>query len=157
MQERAGEAFVLATANDIESLPPEFLRKGRFDEVWWVDLPNQEERMAVLAAALRSLGRWDGGPQGSIDHQKVAAACDRFTGAEIAAIVPDAMFAAFADGARDLVTSDLLEAAKSVVPLADTAGDKIARMRAWAEGKARFASRAAGSRERPSRGRKIDL
>jgi SpoVK/Ycf46/Vps4 family AAA+-type ATPase len=54
MQERQGEAFVIATANDVESLPPELLRKGRFDEVWWVDLPNQTERAAILATALKA-------------------------------------------------------------------------------------------------------
>lgn len=153
MQERAGEAFILATANNIEALPPEFLRKGRFDEVWWVDLPNSIEREAILRATLLNHGR--GADKLALDS--VVAACDRFTGAEVAEIVPDAMFAAFADGARELRTRDLVEAAKNVVPLADMAGDKIARMRAWAEGRARFASRSENSRERPSRERRIDL
>lgn len=158
MQERAGEAFVIATANSVESLPPEFLRKGRFDEVWWIDLPTQEERMGVLAAALRSHGRWDGGPRGAVDHAAVAAACDRFTGAEIAAIVPDAMFSAFNDGGRDLVTADLLSAAKTVVPLADTAAERIEKMRKWAEGRARFASRKEAARARAaSSGRRLDI
>lgn len=153
MQERAGEAFVLATANDVSALPPEFLRKGRFDEVWWVDLPNQVEREAILLATLASHGRNMslGG-----DFQRVASHCDRFTGAEIAAIVPDAMFAAFADGAREVSAKDLIAAAKTVVPLADTASEKITRMRAWAHGRARFASRPESGRGE-SRGRKIDL
>lgn len=157
MQERVGESFVIATANDIEALPPEFLRKGRFDEVWWVDLPNETERAQVLSTALRAHGR--GNAQiDAAGFAKVTAACDRFTGAEIAAIVPDAMFAAFADGGRELTTKDLLAAAETVVPLADTASEKITRMRTWAEGRARFASRSENTRERANpRGRKIDL
>lgn len=153
MQERSGESFVIATANDIEALPPEFLRKGRFDEVWWVDLPNAKEREAILLATLASHGR-NMSPGG--DFQRVAAACDRFTGAEIAAIVPDAMFAAFADGAREVSAKDLLAASKTVVPLADTASEKITRMRAWAQGRARFASRPEDNKG-GARGRKIDL
>lgn len=154
MQERAGESFVIATANDVEALPPELLRKGRFDEVWWIDLPTETERAAVLEAALRARGR---DPR-NIDTPRVAAACDRFTGAEIAAVVPDAMFAAFADGMREVATADLFSAAKTVVPLADTAAEKIERMRKWAEGRARFASPPESTRERAQpRGRKIDL
>lgn len=154
MQERAGEAFVIATANDIEALPPEFLRKGRFDEIWWVDLPTAEEREAVLSATLKQHGR--GGAR--IDLREVGRACDRFTGAEIAAIVPDAMYAAFADAEREIETGDLILAAQAVVPLADTASEKIEKMRKWASGRARFAGRSAQKTEaRVSRGRKIDI
>lgn len=152
MQDRQGEAFVMATANDVSQLPPEFLRKGRFDEVWWVDLPDEEERSAVLSAALREYGRSDR----DVDYTAVSAACENFTGAEIAALVPDAMFAAFSDGAREIKTADLLRAAGSVVPLSRTAAEKIAAMRKWAEERARFASKKA-SRAAPSRGRKLDV
>ena len=72
--------------------------------------------------------------------EEVAAACDGFTGSEIAAIVPDALFAAFADGARELLVSDLVTAARSVVPLSKTAAEKIEKLRDWAKGRARFAS-----------------
>lgn len=158
MQERAGEAFVLATANDVTQLPPELLRKGRFDEVWWVDLPSLRERVAVLEAALRAHAR---DPERFVAGglERVAGACDRFTGAEIAAIVPEAMFAAFADGGRELTPTDLITAAETVVPLADTAAEKIEAMRAWAKNRARFASRQETglTRESGSRGRKIDI
>jgi hypothetical protein len=136
MQERQGEAFVIATANDVESLPPELLRKGRFDEVFWIDLPTAEERAAVLAAALRSHGR----DAAAIDLATVAAECTDYTGSEIAALVPDAMFAAFNDGGRAITTADLCRAAKTVTPLSATAADKIGRLRTWAKGKARPAS-----------------
>jgi len=135
MQERAGEAFVIATANNVETLPPELLRKGRFDEIFFVDLPTFGERMAITAATLRQTGKGE-----LVNLEDVAAASATFTGAEIAALVPDAMFEAFADGARDVTTEDLLRAAKTVVPLAKQAEGKIKALRDWAAGKARAAS-----------------
>ena len=151
MQERQGEAFIIATANNVESLPPELLRKGRFDEVWFIDLPNQKEREAVLGAALRSHGR----DAASIDAELVASACVDFTGAEIAAIVPEAMFAAFGDGGRELSAVDLMLAAKNVTPLAKTAGDKIGRLRDWAKGRARAATSASVAAAKM--GRELDI
>lgn len=138
MQERQGESFVIATSNDIEGLPPEFLRKGRFDEIWWVDTPTASERAEVCKAALRQFGRKADG----IDLDKVVAATAGFTGAEIAALVPEGLFTAFADGAREIKTSDLLTAAKTVVPLTKTAGAKIEKQREWAKGRARPATAA---------------
>jgi AAA+ superfamily predicted ATPase len=138
MQERQGEAFVIATANDASSLPPELLRKGRFDELWFVDLPTTVEREAVLSAALRQYDRGDV----KVNAASVAKATEGFTGSEIAAIVPDALFAAFNDGAREITTKDLTDAAASVVPLSVTAADKIAKLRDWAATRARPASAA---------------
>lgn len=138
MQERQGEAFVIATANDVSALPPELLRKGRFDEIWFVDLPDVVEREAVLAAALKSHGRVPYEIDVNLDD--IARVTDGFTGSEIAALVPDAMFSAFADGGREINTGDLIEAAKSVTPLSKTADTKIANLRTWAQGRARPAS-----------------
>ena len=137
MQEKTEPVFIVATANDVRSLPPEFLRKGRFDEVFWVDLPTHRERVEVVAAALRAHGR---APE-SIDADEVAGACVDFTGAEIAALVPEALFAAFADGERAVTTEDLVEAAESVVPLAKTSGERIKALREWAQGRARPATK----------------
>lgn len=142
MQERQGEAFVVATANDVESLPPELLRKGRFDEVWFVDLPNEIERVAIVAASLKSNGRKVDG----IDLAKVARSCQGFTGAEIAALVPEALFEAFADDARAITTEDLVKVAGNVVPLSKTASDKINRLQNWAKGKARPATGTVGDK-----------
>jgi SpoVK/Ycf46/Vps4 family AAA+-type ATPase len=136
MQERKSEAFVIATANSIEDLPPELLRKGRFDEIWFVDLPNPSERTAVLAAALKANGRSIEG----INLDEVSSRCIDFTGAEIAALVPDALFAGFNDGARPITTADLTAAAATIIPLAKTAADKIEKLRTWAKGRARPAS-----------------
>jgi hypothetical protein len=138
MQERQGEAFVIATANDVTGLPPELLRKGRFDEIWWVDLPTPEERLAIVQAALKSHGR-DPKKVGTLTS--VADACEEFTGSEIAAIVPDALFSAFNDGEREITADDLLSAAKTVVPLSKTAAEKIKRLRDWANDRARPASK----------------
>lgn len=137
MQDRKGEAFVIATANNAEKLPPELLRKGRFDEVWWVDLPFPAEREAIVAAALNAHGRDCEG----VDIAAVADATDTFTGAEIAALVPDALFEAFADNARQVNTDDLLRAAKTVVPLAKTADAKIKALREFWSGRARPATK----------------
>lgn len=137
MNERKGDAFIIATANDVSGLPPEFLRKGRFDEIFWIDTPNADERKAVLKTALKANGR----AKVKINLDVVGDACKEFTGAEIAAIVPDALFAAFADNAREINTADLLAAAKTVVPLTKTAEVKIKAMRDWAKGKARPATR----------------
>lgn len=137
MQERQGEAFVIATANDVAGLPPELLRKGRFDEVWFVDLPNETERAAILRTALRSYG---GRKITDLDAEEVAIKCDGFTGSEIAALVPDALYAAFADRARTVTKDDLLKAAKTVVPLSKTAEEKIGKLREWAKTRARPAT-----------------
>jgi len=136
MQDRAGSVFVVATANDVSKLPPELMRKGRFDEVFFVDTPNATERAAIVRTALRENGR----EVDSIDAAAVAAAAIDFTGAELAALVPDAMFAAFADGARPLRTADLVTAAGATVPIARTASERIATLRQWAAGRARMAS-----------------
>jgi SpoVK/Ycf46/Vps4 family AAA+-type ATPase len=152
MNDRQGEAFVVATSNDISKLPPELLRKGRFDDVFWVDLPSDAEREAILAASLRKYKRNANG----LDLAKLAGATPDFTGAELASIIPDAMFQAFNDGARELTTADLLKAASTVVPLCRTAPEKINALRSWAQGKARPASRALEARTAGVSG-KLDL
>lgn len=154
MQERPGEAFVIATANDFSSLPPELLRKGRFDEIFFVDLPDHTERQGVLKAALASHGR---GKLTGIDYAAVADRSDTFTGSEVAALVPDALFAAFADGGREITTEDLLDAATGVVPLAKTAEEKIKALRAKAAGLAKPASRSAARKVAEKGGPQLDI
>jgi ATPase family associated with various cellular activities (AAA)/AAA+ lid domain len=136
MQEKRSEVYVICTANDVSGLPPELLRKGRFDDIWFVDVPTQRERVEVVNAALGEFGR----DASTIDASEVARACAGFVGAEIASLVPSAMLVAFADGARPITTADLVEAARNVVPLTKTAGEKIDKLRAWAKGRARPAS-----------------
>jgi hypothetical protein len=155
MQERQDEVFVIATSNDVTKLPPELLRKGRFDELFWVDLPTHRERMSVLSAALRQAGRG----KVEVNLEQVAGATERFSGAEISALVPDAMFAAFADGGRELATADLIAAARAITPLAETSKETIDKMRAWAKGRTRPATtpEMVGEVAAAQTGRKLDL
>lgn len=151
MQDRQGEAFVIATANDVSALPPELLRKGRFDELWFVDLPNDGERAAIIAATLKAHGR-------KIDGiEIIAQKTEGFTGAELAALVPDALFTAFNDGQREPICDDLIQAADTVVPLSKTAAEKITKLREWAVGRARRATSIDTEAKARSSSRKIDL
>lgn len=140
MSDRQGQAFVMMTANDPSALPPEFLRKGRFDDIWFIDLPTKAERESITAATLRSNGR-DAVKLG-IDLHAVADATAGFNGAEIAAAVEgDAMFSAFADGAREVTTDDIVSAASKVIPLSRTSAEKIEALRSNWSGRARLATR----------------
>jgi AAA+ superfamily predicted ATPase len=144
MQERKGEVFVVATANDVTKLPPELLRKGRFDEIFFVDLPNTSERKEIVAVALKQHKRVatvDNGCDPSvIDLDAVAAVTAEFTGVEVASLVPEALHFAFDEG-RTITTADLLEAAKTVPPLSKTSPERINAVRKWArESQARFSS-----------------
>jgi SpoVK/Ycf46/Vps4 family AAA+-type ATPase len=137
MQEREGSSvFVVATANDVSKLPPELLRKERFDEVFFVDLATTVERAAILKAALRKHERTE-----AIDIEWVAKATDGFNGVEVASLIPAAMYAAFADGARPITNDDVMYAATQIVPLSKTASEKISTLREWAKGRARPASK----------------
>lgn len=154
MQERTSEAFVIATANDAASLPPELLRKGRFDEVWFIDLPTKPERAGIIAAAMRAHGRG----AVTIDVKALVDATEGFTGSEIAALVPDALFAAFADNAREISTADLVKAAGTVVPLGKTAAEKIGALREWAKTRARPATaETIEASPQAKRGRQLDI
>lgn len=153
MQERSGEAFVIATANDVSALPPELLRKGRFDEVWWVDLPNETERAEIIGASLKSFGR----AGSNVNYSMVVDVSEGFTGAEIAALVPDALFAAFADNQREITTEDLLTSAATITPLSKTMAEKIERLREWASGRARPATSAERPRDKQAQRRVLDL
>lgn len=135
MQESGSGVYVIATANDVSALPPELLR--RFDAVWFVDLPTGGERAEIVRTAMCAHRR----DPDSVDPTEVAQATEGFTGAEVAGLVVEALYSAFADGERDIRTEDLTRAAAAVVPLSQTAGDKIAAVRAWAKGRARPASR----------------
>jgi SpoVK/Ycf46/Vps4 family AAA+-type ATPase len=152
MQERQGEAFVIATSNDVSALPPELLRKGRFDEVFFIDMPNLPERKAILDAALRTHNRG----RVSIDHDKLAEASDGFSGAEIAALVPDALYRAFGDGEREIITDDLLKAAATVVPMSKSNQQKIEKLREWGKVNARAASTGIAAQASPMK-RTLDI
>lgn len=136
LQERAGSVFFVATCNDVTSLPPELSRAGRFDATYFVDLPSRRERPAILAATLAAHQR----PLDGLDLDLLAGACPDFSGAELASLVPAAMRRAFRDGARPLKTSDLLDVAAELVPIAKSSQAKIEALRRWGSVHARPAS-----------------
>ncbi|MBM3695433.1 MAG: AAA family ATPase [Actinobacteria bacterium] len=131
MQDRPDGVFLVATANDVSALPPEFLRKGRFDEVFFVDLPDAGARRAVLSVQLSARGH----DPARFDLPRMAAATEGFSGAEIEAVVVGALYRAFAASA-DLATDDLAAEAASVVPLSVARAEEVAALRAWAKERA---------------------
>ena len=108
MQENTKPVFVLATANDVSALPPELLRKGRFDEIFYVDFPNQAERTEILEVHLKLKKR--GKDVHRIDVGQLARKTDGFSGADLEGIVKDAIEQAFLDDKSDLKTAHLLDA-----------------------------------------------
>jgi ATP-dependent 26S proteasome regulatory subunit len=136
LSEKSKPVFVLATANDISQLPPELLRKGRLDEIFFVDLPSLEERRVILKIHLAKRRR----DPSRFDLDVLAAAAEGFSGAEIEQAVISALYDAFYLG-RDLLTEDVLRSIRETVPLSRTMSERISGLRAWAEGRARFASR----------------
>ena len=135
MQEKEKPVFVVATANDVSKLPPEFLRKGRFDELFFVDLPDAVERAQIWDIVIKRHGR----RPSDYDTVVLARACEQFTGAEIEAVFIDAMHEAYAEG-KDPGPKEILEAMTSTVPLANLMDGQIAALRHWAKGRARLAA-----------------
>ena len=156
MQDRKAPVFVAATCNNVTALPPELIRKGRFDELFFVDLPNQAERKQIFAIQLKRRKR----NPAEFDLDRVAAAAKGYSGAEIDAAVQTALYAAYSSrgesatnpgGAEprphtangsDLTTQHLLDALRTTVPLSITRAEEIQELRAWAKDRAVPASSA---------------
>ena len=143
MQEKTSAVFVMATANNISLLPPEFLRKGRFDEIFFIDLPTTMERIAIFTLHIRA--RLTAGPalgNLAVDDDlldRLAALTEGYSGAEIEQSVISACFDAF-DGRRPLTAEDLERAITHTVPLSVTQAEQISALRAWADVRAVAAS-----------------
>jgi len=135
LQEKEAAVFVIATANEVEILPPELLRKGRFDEIFFVDLPSAEERREILAIHLKKRGRDPAG----FDLEKLAAAAERFSGSEIEQAIISALYDAF-EKRTDITTEGIVQAMKDTYPLSATMREAIEGRRQWAKGRARMAS-----------------
>ncbi|OFX21459.1 MAG: AAA family ATPase [Anaeromyxobacter sp. RBG_16_69_14] len=138
LQERRGSVFVVATANDVTRLPPELLRRGRFDELFFVDLPDLEARRAILGLHLAKRGR---DPE-RFELAAVAEQCGDYSGAELEQVVVGALHRAYALG-RELEPQDLRRLAQDLVPLYRTYEEQIKALREWARGRARTAGREA--------------
>lgn len=139
MQEKTKPVFLVATANDVSALPPEMLRKGRFDEIFFVDLPDAKEREQIFAIHLKKRGR----DPSKYSLVALAAATKGYSGAEIEQIVVGALYPAF-DAGREVTQDDLLAEAKAIVPLSVMMREDIDDLRAWAEMRTRPASKRMG-------------
>lgn len=135
MQEKTAPVFVVATANRIDALPPELLRKGRFDEIFFVDLPSHEERAQIFSVHLTARGR----APDDFDLDALSVESCGYSGAEIEQAVNDALYVAF-HGGQPLETATLQAALRATVPLSQTLGEEIQRLRAWARHRTRSAS-----------------
>jgi hypothetical protein len=135
LQEKTAPVFVIATANRIEALPPELLRKGRFDEIFFVDLPRGEERREILDIHLRKRKR----DPTRFDLAELVKLSEGFSGAELEQAVVEGLYHAFADG-RDLEQGHLVRAISETLPLATTMKEEITRTREWAKTRTRPAS-----------------
>jgi SpoVK/Ycf46/Vps4 family AAA+-type ATPase len=137
MQDKTAPVFLVATANNISALPPELLRKGRFDEVFFLDLPTEEERKQIFAVQLQKVKR----PLQLYDLDALAKASEFFVGAEIENAIIDAMYQAFYDAQRPMVTADILMSLTKLIPLAESQREAVAKLRSWLrEGRAISAS-----------------
>lgn len=136
MQEKTKPVFVVATANDVSALPPEMLRRGRFDEIFFLDLPTDAERREILTVHLRKRRR----DPARFDVARLARESDGYVGAELEQAVIDAMYRAFNED-RDIETDDVAAAIRRLVPLSRSQREAIGNLRAWLrEGRAQSAS-----------------
>lgn len=125
MQEKENTVFIVATANDISKMPPEFLRKGRFDELFFVNLPNGEERRKILDIHLKKRKKWNK----EIDSIALIKETEGFNGADLEAVVKDTIERAFIDGKEKITTEDLIESVKDTKSISKTLAEKIAEIK----------------------------
>jgi SpoVK/Ycf46/Vps4 family AAA+-type ATPase len=126
MQEKESPTFVVATANDITKLPPELLRKGRFDEIFYVELPDEGEREKIFKIHIGKRRKQD---LSSIDIKQLVAKTEGFSGADIEGVVKDAVETAFADQKDSLQTKDILDAIANTHPLSEIMEDELKEMK----------------------------
>src|SRR5438477_12040092 len=143
MQERRAPVFVAATCNNVTVLPPELIRKGRFDELFFVDLPNTSERKQILSIQLMTRKR----NPADFDLNRVTTAADGYSGAEIESVVQTALYAAYSQK-YPVTTQALLDAIQSTVPLSKTRAEEIEALRQWASQRAVPASTPGARAER---------
>ena len=121
MQEKESAVFIVATANDVSNMPPEFLRKGRFDELFFVDLPNDEERRKILEIHLKKRKKWKRYDQ---LPDRLISMTDGYNGADLEAIVKDAVEKVFISGKPFNVEEDIENSAARIKSISDTLGEK---------------------------------
>jgi SpoVK/Ycf46/Vps4 family AAA+-type ATPase len=136
MQEKKKPVFIAATANQIDLLPPEILRKGRFDEIFFVSLPSQKERKEIFRIHILNRGK----SPDFFDLDSLAKNTEGLSGAEIEQAVVSALFESFSEG-KELDNRELIIAASSIVPLSTTMREEISRLERWASNRALRASK----------------
>lgn len=129
MQEKENSVFIVATANDIASMPPEFLRKGRFDELFFVDLPNGAERKKILEIHIKKRNKWCR----DIDTIALIKKTEGFNGADLETVVKESIENAFINGEKNISTELLLESIKDTKPISITLKDKIIKIKTTIE------------------------
>lgn len=139
LQEKTAPVFVVATANRIDGMPPELLRKGRFDEIFFIDLPSQAEREQIFTIHLQRRGR----APANYDVPGLARLADNFSGAEIEQGIVAGLYHAFSEE-QELSQANLERAVSETFPLATTMGEEISRLRTWAKDRTRPASQVPG-------------
>ena len=137
MQENRKPVFIFATANNVEALPPELLRKGRFTEIWGVVEPNAIEREEIWKI---HLGKVRPDSFSDFDYPQLIQASSGFTGAEIEGIVEEGLFDAWHDGRREMITDDLTKALQQIIPQSNSCKDRINAIREWMKSKTRLVS-----------------
>ena len=135
LQEKTAPVFVIATANTVTSLPPELIRRGRWDEVFFLDLPGFQERREIFSIHLTKYGR----DPAEFELDRLAEACPRYSGAEIEQAIVSALYDAF-DENRALFTEDILGHIQTIIPLSKTMDESVQALRSWALTRARLAS-----------------
>ncbi|HXN82145.1 MAG TPA: AAA family ATPase, partial [Myxococcales bacterium] len=137
LQEKTAPVFVVATANRIDALPPELLRKGRFDEIFFIDLPSAAERREIFRIHVAKRQR----DPAAFDLDALSTAAEGFSGAEIEQAVVAGLYHAFGEG-TDLRQGHVMKAVEESVPLSSTMGEDIGRLREWSKNRTRPASSA---------------
>ena len=155
MQDREPGAFIVATSNDVRRLPPELLRKGRFDEIFFVDLPTLPEREEIAAIHVKRRGR----DPLQFNLELIAEKSEGMTGAEIEQAIVSALFDEYDRHGKAgvLTTEGVLHSLQETVPLSRTMKEKIAALRNWCKTRARPASSSWQGDGGPEAGRKIEI
>jgi len=152
LSEKSAPVFVVATANDVAQLPPELLRKGRFDEIFFIDLPATAERKEIFSIHLRKRKR----DPARFDLEALAESSLGFSGAEIEESIVSALFDVYYEK-KDLTTEALVKSLRATVPLSKTMSEDIAALRRWAEGRARPATTEQTGAEVMGERRKLEI
>lgn len=137
LQEHTTPVFVAATANEINRLPPELLRKGRFDEIFFVDLPSEKERQGIFKVHLKKKNL----DESKFSLAELAKATNNFNGAEIEQSVASALISAYKDNRREMNQDDIFKIVGRMVPLATTMAEQIKEIKRWADTRAVRASK----------------